>query len=149
VNDHKGIPVAIAQAAEPSASTHGNALPILHEIEALLNELVASGKTAAIDLRSLPLLAGDYARLKEILGQGEVSATLEALGATQVRETAIHGVWWVTHYNSDATIIAEFLEVTTMPEILRTHPADARVGLDLLQSRLTPATETGDGDGDV
>jgi hydrogenase-1 operon protein HyaF len=148
MNDHKGMPVVMAEAGS-LASTHGNAAPILHEIETLLNELVASGKTAAIDLRSLPLLPGDYARLKEILGQGEVSATLEALGATHVRETAIHGVWWVTHYNSDETIIAEFIEVTYMPEILRTHPADARVALDLLHARLAPATETDKGDGDV
>jgi hydrogenase-1 operon protein HyaF len=146
MNDYKVMPVVITEAGSP-ASTHGNAMPILHEIEALLNDLVASGKTAAIDLRSLPLLPGDYARLKEVLGQGEVSATLEALGATQVRETAIHGVWWVTHCNSDASVIAEFIEVTYLPEILRTHPADARAGLDLLRARLTP--ETGEGDGDA
>lgn len=138
----------MAEAGLP-ASTNGNAVPILHEIETLLNELVASGKSAAIDLRSLPLLPGDYEKLKEVLGQGEVSATIDAMGPTQVRETAIHGVWWVTHYNSDAAVIAEFIEVTTMPGILRTHPVDVRVGLDMLHSRLTPATETDKGDGDV
>jgi hydrogenase-1 operon protein HyaF len=115
----------------------------------LLNDLVTSGKSASIDLRSLPLLPGDYEKLKEVLGQGEVSATIDAMGLTQVCETAVHGVWWVTHYNSDETLIAEFIEVTTMPEILRTHPADAHAGLELLHSRLTPATETGKEDGDV
>lgn len=148
MNDLRGIPVVMADAESP-ASTNGNAVPILHEIETLLDDLVASGKTAAIDLRSLPLLPGDYEKLKEVLGQGEVSATIDAMGPTQVRETAIHGVWWVTHSNSDATVVAEFIEVTTMPEILRTHPADARVGLDMLHARLTPATETDKGDGDV
>jgi hydrogenase-1 operon protein HyaF len=148
MNNLRGIPIAIA-GVDDGLTLCGNADPILHEIQSLLNDLVESGKSASIDLRSLPLLPGGYEKLKEVLGQGEVSATLEVLGATHVRETAIHGVWWVTHYNSDETIIAEFIEVTYMPEILRTHPADARVGLDLLHSRLTPATETGKGDGDV
>jgi hydrogenase-1 operon protein HyaF len=148
MNDLKGIPIAVAD--DPAGLTlSGNAVPVLHEIQSLLSDLVTSGKSASIDLRSLPLLPSDYEKLKEVLGQGEVSATLEALGVTHVRETAIHGVWWVMHYNSDETIIAEFLEVTTMPEILRTHPADARAGLDLLQSRLTPLTETDKGHGDA
>ena len=148
MNDLKGIPITVADDAG-GLTLSGNADPVLHEIQSLLNDLVTAGKSASVDLRSLPLLPGDYEKLKEVLGQGEVSATIDAMGPTQVRETAVHGVWWVTHYNSDETIIAEFIEVTTMPEILRTHPADARAGLDLLQSRLTPVTETNKGDGDV
>ena len=148
MNKLKGIPIAIA-GVDDELALSGNADPILHEIQSLLNDLVTSGKSASIDLRSLPLLPGDYEKLKEVLGQGEVSATLETLGATHVRETAIHGVWWVTHYSSDETIIAEFIEVTDIPEILRTHPADARMGLDLLHSRLTPATGTDKGDGNA
>jgi hydrogenase-1 operon protein HyaF len=148
MNDLRGIPIAVAD-DDAGLTLSGNADPILHEIRSLLKDLVTSGKSASIDLRSLPLLPSDYEKLKEVLGQGEVSATVDAMGLTQARETAVHGVWWVTHYNSDETIIAEFIEVTDMPEILRTHPADARAGLDLLQSRLTPATETGKGGGDA
>jgi len=149
MNDIRGIPIAVAD-DDAGLAFSGNADPVLHEIQSLLNDLVTSGKSASIDLRSLPLLPGDYEKLKEVLGQGEVSATIDAMGPTQVRETAIHGVWWVTHYNGDATVIAEFIEVTTMPEILRTYPADARAGLDLLQSRLTSATEADkEGDGDA
>lgn len=145
----KGIPIAVAD-DDAGLALSGNADPILHEVRSLLKDLVESGKSASIDLRSLPLFPGDYEKLKEVLGQGEVSATIDAMGPTQVCETAVHGVWWVTHYNCDATIIAEFIEVTTIPEILRTHPADARSGLDLLQSRLTSATEADKkGDGDV
>ncbi|HYA38821.1 MAG TPA: hydrogenase expression/formation C-terminal domain-containing protein, partial [Candidatus Methylomirabilis sp.] len=54
------IPIAAAEA--PPAT--GNALPILHEIETLLNGLVTSGKAASIDLRSLPMLPGDYEQLQ-------------------------------------------------------------------------------------
>lgn len=148
MNDLKGIPIAVVDSGASSALGN-NALPLLYEIESLLNDLVESGTSAIIDLRSLPLIPGDYEKLKEVLGQGEVSATIDALGPTHVRETAVHGVWWVTHYNGDETVIAEFIEVTYMPEILQTHPADARVGLDMLRSRLTRTTETDKGDADV
>ena len=99
MNDLKGIPIAVAD--DPAGLTlSGNAVPILHEIQSLLNDLVTSGKSASIDLRSLPLLPGDYEKLKEVLGQGEVSATLEALAPrTCVKRRA--GVWWVTHAKAE------------------------------------------------
>jgi hydrogenase-1 operon protein HyaF len=145
----KGIPIAVDGAFPEAVLSHGNAVPLLHEIEVLLSDLVATGKSASIDLRSLPMLPGDYEGLRAALGDGEVSATVDAMGPTQVRETAVHGVWWVIHYNSDDNVVAEFIEVTYMPEILRTHPADAREGLDILRSRLTESTETDKGDADV
>lgn len=145
----KGIPIAVA-GVDDALAFSGNADPILHEIRALLENLVDSGKSSSIDLRGLPLLPGDYEKLKQMLGEGEVSATLDTLGTTHVRETAVHGVWWVTHFSGDEQdIVAEFIEVTYVPEILRTHPADARVGLDALNSRLTLSTETDKGDADV
>lgn len=148
MNDLKGIPIAVIDSGASSALGN-NALPLLYEIESLLNDLVESGKSAIVDLRSLPLVPDDYEKLKGVLGQGEVNATLDVMGSTHVRETAVHGVWWVTHYNSDEAVIAEFIEVTYFPEILPTHPADARVGLDRLRSRLTWTTETDKGDADV
>lgn len=148
MNDLKGIPIAVVDSGAASALSN-NALPLLYEIESLLNDLVESGKSAIIDLRGLPLVPGDYEKLKEVLGQGEVNANLDAMGPTHVRETAVHGVWWVTHHNSNEVVVADFIEVTYMPEILRTHPADARVGLDMLHSRLTRTTETDKGDADV
>ena len=147
MNSLKGIP--ITQLDVTPAMSHGNALPLLHEIEVLLSQLIATGKPGAIDLRSLPMLAGDYEKLKEILGEGEVKATVDAMGPSQVRETDIHGVWWVTHFNSDATVLAEFIEVTYVPEILRTHPADARMGLENLRSRLMSTSRIDKGEVDV
>jgi len=142
MNEIKGIPIAIAEA--PLAT--GNALPILHEIETLLSELVAAGKPASIDLRSLPMLPGDYEQLRQWLGEGEVSATVEAFGPTRVRETAVSGVWWVTHYSVDDQVVADFIEVTYVPEILKTHSADARQALETLRSRLMQSAETTEGD---
>ena len=149
MNRLKDIPIAVDGAFPEVALSHGNAVPLLHEIEVLLSDLLETGKSASIDLRSLPMLPGDYEKLREALGDGEVSATVDAMGPTRVRETAVHGVWWVTHYNSDETVVAEFIEVTYVPEILRTHPADARLGLDGLRSRLAESTENDKGDADV
>lgn len=136
MNHIKGIPIAADGAPSVTAMSHGNALPLLHEIGVLLTDLVTTGKSASIDLRSLPMLPDDYEKLREALGQGEVSATVDALGPSQVRETAIHGVWWVTHRNADGEVTAEFIEVTCLPEILKTHPADARAAVETLHSRM-------------
>lgn len=141
-----GIPIATGGVFPETVLSHGNALPLLHEIEVLLNDLVTTGKSASIDLRGLPMLPGDYDKLREVLGQGEVSATVDALGPTHVRETAIHGVWWITHRNAEDEVTAEFIEVTYFPEILKTHPADARQAVETLRTRLAPSLEMTQGD---
>lgn len=117
----------------------------LHELAALLERLVNSGEGGSIDLRSLPLSPGDYERLEVFLGQGEVSAVVEALGPTRVRETAVRGVWWVTHCNTDEEIVAELIEVTHCPAILETQLDDARASLMGLQARLQETVEGGTG----
>lgn len=146
MNHLKGIPIATDGALPTTILSHGNALPLLHEIEVLLNDLVTTGKPTSIDLRSLPMLPGDYKKLREVLGEGEVSATIEALGPTLVRETAIHGVWWVTHRSADGEVTAEFIEVTHVPDILKTHPADARAAVETLRSRMLQPVPTTEGD---
>jgi hydrogenase-1 operon protein HyaF len=139
------IGVQVVTALYDAAPSYVPAL--LREIEALLAELVASGRNGRIDLRSLPLLPGDDARLAALLGEGEVDAALEVTGDTRVRETGVAGVWWVTHANADGETVAEFIEVTLVPEILKTHPQDARVGLTQLRARLAELTQEGESDG--
>lgn len=146
MNQLKGIPIAVEGVAPGMALSHGNALPLLHEIAILLDDLVATGKSASIDLRSLPMLPDDYETLRAALGEGEVSATVNALGPTQVYETAVHGVWWITHRNAAGDVIAEFIEVTCSPGILTTHPADARAAAAMLHSRLARPAPTMQGD---
>jgi hydrogenase-1 operon protein HyaF len=146
MNHIKGIPVVTDGMPSVTALSHGNALPLLHEIEILLDDLVTTGRSASIDLRSLPMLPDDFETLREVLGQGEVSATIDALGLSQARETAIHGVWWVTHQNADGEVTAQFIEVTYLPEILKTHPADARAAVEILRSRMSQSVPTTEGD---
>lgn len=109
---------------------------ILYELVGMLETLLDTGRGSAIDLRSLPLAPGEYEQLRSTLGEGEVSAEVDALGPTRIRETAIHGVWWITHYNTHDQVLAEFLEVTEVPQLLKTECDDIREGLDLLNERL-------------
>jgi hydrogenase-1 operon protein HyaF len=113
---------------------------ILYELAGMLEVLIAKGRGNAIDLRGLPLTPGEYSQLRATLGEGEVNAEVSALGPTRIRETAIHGVWWVTHYNAQDQILAEFLEVTVVPQLLKTESDDIREGLDLLHERLAAST---------
>ncbi len=120
---------------------------LLREIEALLTQLVETGRSGRIDLRSLPLLPGDDQRLADALGNGEVDAVTDALGETRVHETGVAGVWRVTHANAEGETVAVFIDITLMPEILMTHADDARAGLAQLRSRLNGATHEGDSHG--
>ena len=117
------------------ALTH-NVKPLLHEIKHALDNLIESGKTTIIDLRSLPLAPGEEDKILNTLGQGEVQAQLNALGVSVVYETGYPGVWIVTHYNDEQNIISRFIEVTTMPEILCSQTEDimeaySRLTMDL------------------
>jgi len=99
---------------------------VLNEIDTLLKALIKSGNEGTIDLRSLPLFPGDYDTLKQLLAEGEVSATLQAMGPSTIQETRVPGVWWVTHFNQDDEKIAEYIEVTHLPSLLKTTDEDLR-----------------------
>jgi hydrogenase-1 operon protein HyaF len=97
---------------------------------------VETGETGMIDLNSLPLAPGEYEQLRQTLAQGEISARIEAIGPSEIIETRYPGVWWVTHYNVEGDIVADMLEITTIPEILKSQSDDIRAGLELLRIQL-------------
>ena len=111
----------------PSTATgaeHGNALPILNEIRHALARLLESGETSVIDLGALPMGPQDEAQLLAALGAGEVEATVNAGGPSSVRETAFHGVWLVTHRNEQEEVLARFVEIAFVPELLMSQAED-------------------------
>lgn len=138
------IPVAVVSGAAPGEAL--NAPALLQEIATLLERLADAGETGAIDLMSLPLSPADRERLEETLGEGEVAVEIEAAGKSVVRETAIHGVWWITHKNALDNVTAELIEVTPIPEIIKTHPRDILMGLETLRSRINPSISEGESD---
>lgn len=136
------IPIVVAHAATatPDAALSGNAPVLLREIAEYVRQLLQGGEASAIDLRALPLTPDDLDWLRDKLGEGEVVATLDSDGESTLAETACPGVWWVTHRNERGTVVSEFIEVTFVPELLKAHAEDVKIGLehlDLLISDLS------------
>jgi hydrogenase-1 operon protein HyaF len=136
------IPVRVEGVAQ--ARDFGNAWPILSEVRHALARLIETGDPTQIDLGAMPFGPGDEDRLMALLGSGEVTATVDALGPTQIRETAFRGVWVVEYLNTDAQRVALHLEIDEVPRLLRTQPDDLADGLAALDARLA-AGEDGAG----
>jgi hydrogenase-1 operon protein HyaF len=128
----QNIPVKVENTDDYSI---GNIRALLAEIAARLEKLAENGETGIIDLNSLPFAPGEYEQLRQTLGQGEVSARIEAIGPSEIIETRYPGVWWVTHYNVEGDIVADLIEIAHIPEILKSQPTDIRTGLELLNAQ--------------
>ena len=113
-----------------------NVQPLLHEIRHALAQLLEQGKETVIDLRGIPLAPGEEVAIEQALGEGEVRATLSALGPSEIRETSFPGVWLVTHYNNDNQIVGKFVEVAAVPALLMSQTEDMAAGLERLKARL-------------
>ena len=136
----------IAVTVEPGYRT-GNVLPLLHEIRHALERLVSIDETTVIDLGSIPLAPGELESLEAALGTGEVRSELDAVGPSEIRETAFPGVWLITHRNANDEIAGRFIEVTRVPAILASQDPDIRRAVEALGERLadgeTNATDMG------
>ncbi len=132
----------------------GPLVSLLREVVDHLDRLLGGGKGDAIDLRALPVMGSDeLGYLRELLGTGEVAARVEAMGLTEVRETALPAVWWVTYFGADGAVVAERIEIARVPEILEARDADIRWGRQRLLAQLggadpgEPATGPAAGEG--
>jgi hydrogenase-1 operon protein HyaF len=114
----------------------GNVGPILNEIRHALNKLLEDGESTTIDLRALPLGPGEEQHLDALLGTGEVTATIDAMGPSTVNETLFAGVWLVTHRNTEDEILGKFIEITRYPSILESQTEDMRSALKALPDLL-------------
>lgn len=109
---------------------------IMAEILAMLECLAHQGRGGAIDLRSLPLAPDDYDSLKALLGEGETKIDIALNGLTRCRETRLPAVWWVEHYNTSGSTVAEFIEVTKVPDILAVDEDEILEGIVRLSGQL-------------
>ncbi|MGI9344000.1 MAG: hydrogenase expression/formation C-terminal domain-containing protein [Gammaproteobacteria bacterium] len=122
----------------------GNVAPLLNEIRHALERLADSGEPTMIDLRGIPLAPGEDDALEAALGHGEVTATMNALGPSVIRETLIPGVWTVTHRNANDEIVGRYIEITKMPAILESQDADILRGIAELGERLRQVNAHGE-----
>jgi hydrogenase-1 operon protein HyaF len=125
-----------------------NVVPVLHEIRHALQVLADAGDPTIIDLTAMPFGPGDEERLLTALGEGEVVATVNAIGETRVRETAYPGVWLVEHRAPDEARIALHVEVAEVPFLLRTPREDMVDGLRRLTARLAEGSTGTDAESD-
>ncbi len=109
---------------------------MLNEVLHAIDRLLETGEPTVIDLRGLPFGPGELEHLEALLGTGELSARLDALGASRIRETAFPGVWWLEHRNAADEVVGRFLEITRTPEILSSQDADIVAGRARLEDQL-------------
>ncbi len=126
------IPVKVVHDGPPEDTT---AAAVLHEVKRMLETLLSTGAENSMDLSHSPLAPQAYQQLKNTLGQGEVTADITSLGRTTIRETAVPGVWWITHISDDERVLGEFLEVTACPHLLKSQPEDLELAITRLQER--------------
>ncbi len=124
----------VSVGAVPGAS----AKAVFSEVRARLERLVADGETSTIDLRFMKSMPDERATLAGLLGHGEVSAEVNSVGRSEVLETAMACVWLVRHYNSDAELVSELLEITDFPEILASDRQAAAHCLKVLNANAVP-----------
>ncbi|MGB5452509.1 MAG: hydrogenase expression/formation C-terminal domain-containing protein, partial [Sedimenticolaceae bacterium] len=112
------IPVVLGQ-SDGTFRTE-NLKPLMLQIEQALQDLMAGGAATVIDLGAMPFSKQDEQDLRHRLGEGEVSATLNAFGPTLIKETAIPAVWLVEHMDAEGRRLTLHIEVARIPEILVT-----------------------------
>jgi len=134
--------ISIPDPAQPGAATpcHSAAgLAILQEIRHGLSRLVATGQGGLIDLGAIPLGPDEEARLLTLLGQGEVTAEIAALGPTRIWETGVPGVWVLDHRNLEGQRLALHIEIARIPKMLVTQPQDLEGATAALDARIATA----------
>jgi hydrogenase-1 operon protein HyaF len=136
----------IESISSPFPYSRGNVAPILHEVIHALDRLLDVDEPTVIDLASLPFGPGELDQLEERLGIGELTAELNALGKSIIRETAYPGVWWLEHRNTEGDIVGRYIEITRTPAILMSQDADIGAGRAQLGDSLE-RTAPGNDDG--
>ncbi|NCF16076.1 MAG: hypothetical protein GWP62_12250 [Gammaproteobacteria bacterium] len=119
----------------PPSPFHGNVRPILNEVMHAIDRLLETDEPTTIDLAGLPFGPGELEHLEAALGTGELSAKLDALGTSRIRETAYPGVWWLEHRNAFDEVVGRYLEITRTPEILSSQDADIIAGRARLEDQ--------------
>ncbi len=124
--------------AAPGASAHA----VLAEVEESASRFAATGEGASIDLRCLKAMPQERETLAALLGRGEVSATIDTVGRSEVYETSVPCVWWVRHWNTEDEIVGELIEIAEIPELLMSDRKAVAYGLAVLRMQRAASVDT-------
>jgi hydrogenase-1 operon protein HyaF len=87
----------------------------------------------------------DREELDSVLGRGDIAATMDLAGRSEVWETGFSGVWRVRHFGA-SEIIVDLIEIASCPEILRSDRRDASLSAQrlsqLLEQKKSAVAET-------
>jgi hydrogenase-1 operon protein HyaF len=137
------IPVRVEAGADTAFRTE-NLRPLLLQIEQALQALIGHASETVIDLGAMPFSAQDERDLRDLLGRGEVRATIDAFGPSLVEETACPGVWLVEHQDAERRRLTLQLEITRIPKLLVTPRDDLADSLAALNRLNAPDAPTED-----
>lgn len=118
---------------DSSRNDYLNAL--LDDIRMALQLLLDKGEETIIDFTNFPCDEKCEKALKDILGRGNVTASLNIFGCDSIIETGIHGVWWVYHLNDVGAILTKSLYIAYVPSILPAQRDDIEYGINVLSRR--------------
>lgn len=108
---------------------------ILAEIGSRLERYLQDGARGEIDLQGLPLSPSDRQHLEQELGAGEVTMAVNVMGASEIRETAFPGVWWVTHQDGEGRVVAQLIEISEVPQIVIADRAEMKQSVGRLKEK--------------
>lgn len=124
--------------AAPGASARA----VLAEVEESASRFAATGEGATVDLRCLKAMPQERETLAALLGRGEVSATIDTVGRSELYETSVPCVWWVRHWNTEDEIVGELIEIAEIPELLMSDRKAIAYGLYALRMQLASWIDT-------
>lgn len=107
---------------------------VVTEIKALIERLLSNGERGEIDIKNLPLSSGDKKKLDELLGVGEVSVLLDVMGETRITETSYAGVWRIVHRDGEGRVLADSVEVASIPSFVEVDRVEIKKSLDQLNN---------------
>ena len=128
----ESIPVQIEGGPDGAYRTD-NLKPLLLQVEQALQDLLDHAAETIIDLTAMPFSAQDEQDLRDCLGRGEVTASVDAFGPTLIQETGFPGVWLVDHQDAEQRRLTLHLEVARVPGILATPHDDLADSLAALR----------------
>lgn len=105
----------------PEPKEIGKAAPVRRIIERLCEiidrRLHGASAEAVIDLGDLDV--ANLALLNQLLGEGEVAAMVTSGTHAHIQETVFAGVWRVRFFESDGSLLQDWIEVGPVPVVLK------------------------------